>query len=417
MKIWLISLFDPTPIDGSAAGRIKGLAEECVEEGHEVTQFTSTFRHRSKQHRFDESTSLNISPNYTVEYIRSIGYRHNMLPKRFFAHSDFAEKLEKKLDSMEKPDIILFTLPPLSVGKMLSDWARRNRVPLVADIIDPWPDSFIKDIPKSIKGAARIVIQPFFIKLRKSLESVNAISGISREYVNWAISSSGAEKNITSHVFYPAVDFSETQRLLSKHPPRLYTGDGPINIIYAGSLASSYDLPCILKAAEICNTQLPGKTIFKIAGTGPQEKLIRDYDHLPNLKYLGWLDKEELFFHYSQSDLGLIQHKNSLTQTVTYKLFSYLGAGIPVLNSLQSEMVQIIEDNKVGLNNKEGDVKKLLENIIFFIERPKQLTKYKQNALSLTQRKGDTKIVYNRMAAFLSDISEKYSVGKTSSNF
>ncbi len=35
-------------------------------------------------------------------------------------------------------------------------------------------------------------------------------------------------------------------------------------------------------------------------------------------------------------DLGLIQHTNNLTQTITYKFFNYMSAGPPLLNSLET---------------------------------------------------------------------------------
>jgi glycosyltransferase involved in cell wall biosynthesis len=97
---------------------------------------------------------------------------------------------------------------------------------------------------------------------------------------------------------------------------------------------------------------------------------------------------------------------NSLTQTVTYKLFSYLGAGLPVLNSLQSEMVNIVIDYEVGLNNKEGDYQTLAANIEFFLQNPDKLATYKANALQLTALKGDTKIVYDNLVDYLERIAQ-----------
>jgi glycosyltransferase involved in cell wall biosynthesis len=98
---------------------------------------------------------------------------------------------------------------------------------------------------------------------------------------------------------------------------------------------------------------------------------------------------------------------NSLTQTVTYKLFNYLSAGLPVLNSLQSEMVDIIRDNEVGLSNREGDVGKLVENIERFLQDEALLKQYKENALALTAREGDAPVVYERLVQFLEAVAEQ----------
>ena len=99
-------------------------------------------------------------------------------------------------------------------------------------------------------------------------------------------------------------------------------------MLYAGSLASSYDIPTILKAAEILEIKYPQKTEFVITGNGSQKYLIQEAEkRLKNVRYLGWVSKEELMKQYFLADLGLMQHKNSFTQTVTSKFFRYLGAG------------------------------------------------------------------------------------------
>jgi glycosyltransferase involved in cell wall biosynthesis len=108
---------------------------------------------------------------------------------------------------------------------------------------------------------------------------------------------------------------------------------------------------------------------------------------------------------YYLSDVGLIQHKNNLTQTVTYKLFSYLSAGLPILNSLQSEMADIIRENRVGFNNDNGDVAGLVQNIERFLADRDLLNTYKENALNLTRKKGDSTAVYDRMLKLFGEVA------------
>lgn len=88
----------------------------------------------------------------------------------------------------------------------------------------------------------------------------------------------------------------------------------------------------IVEAARHMDKFHLGQTQFIIKGNGPKKTLIQEAEReVSNLKYLGWLFTEDLFKQYYLADLGLIQHKNSLTQTGTYKLFNYLSAGMPVL--------------------------------------------------------------------------------------
>lgn len=405
MQICLISLFDPTPVDKAAVGRFIGIAEAAVKRGHSVQHFTSTFRHTSKKHRFPESKTLSFGENYQVHFVHSAGYQKNMSPRRFWAHADFAGKLIPKLEASPRPDVIFVSMPPLSVADRVTNWAAARGIPVILDVIDPWPDSFIKDVPMQLKGAARWAILPFARKLKRALRNCAGLSAISREYIKWALSYAD-NKDLRTAYFYPAVDFAgireELDQLRRSNVP---TGD-KLRLIYAGSLASSYDIGCILEAARRLHQQYPGRTEFVIAGTGPQEAEIEKFRDLPNLAYLGWLQREELIRQYYLSDLGFIQHKNSLTQTVTYKLFSYLSAGLPVLNSLQSEMVEIIEEHEVGLNNKEGDVAQLVRNIEVFLRDSAKLEQYKKNALRLTAEQGDVVVVYDRLVSYLEEIAD-----------
>jgi len=409
MNIWTVSLFDPTPYDRVGDYRFIQIANMALKKSHSVVHFTSTFRHTSKKQRFSESTTLDEGAGYTVEYIRSKGYKKNISIERFSAHTDFAERLIKSFEGRQKPDVIFVSMPPLSSAERVVVWGKTNDVPVITDIIDPWPDSFIKDIPSFLKPAARLVIRPFYRTLRNILENSTAVTSISNGYLEWA------QKNCKSiqrmACFYPALDLETIQKSIQKYQKEEQANKDVLRVIYVGSLGSSYDLPTIVEAAKVMHEKHPGRTEFVVAGSGPQKALVEEYaDKLRNLSYLGWISDEELMRQYALSDVGLIQHKNNLTQTITYKLFSYLSAGLPILNSLQSEMAVIIRDNEVGFNNNNGDVDGLVQNIERFMEDRELLSRYKDNALALTREKGDSTAVYGKMLELFADVVGRRSI-------
>ena len=406
MNIWTISLFDPTPYDKVGDHRFIQIAQAAIRKGHRVTHFTSTFRHTSKKQRFSESTVLEEGPGYNVEYIRSKGYSKNITLKRASAHADFAEKLTDALEGREKPDVIFISMPPLSSAERVVKWGKNNNVPVITDIIDPWPDSFVKDVPSFLKPIARQFIRPFYTKLRFILEHSSVVTSISNGYLKWAGQQSGKIKR--TECFYPALDLESIQESIRKFRAEEQRNEKALRVIYVGSLGSSYDLSAIVEAAEVMQNKHPGRTEFVVAGSGPQKDMVEEAaEKLENLSYLGWISDEELMRQYALSDVGLIQHKNNLTQTVTYKLFSYLSAGLPILNSLQSEMAEIISTNEVGFNNDNGDVAGLVQNIERFMEDRKLLRRYKENALALTREKGDSKAVYGKMLELFAEIAVK----------
>lgn len=408
MNIYTISLFDPTPLDDPIYPRFMGIAKAANELGHDVTHFTSTFRHIKKEHRFEKSSIHKINENYSIVFTRSMGYSKNISAKRFLAHRDYAKKLVKELDGFSKPDIIFMSMPPLATISKVTEWASRNNVPIVIDVIDPWPDSFIKDVPRYLKKAAKLVFYSYYRMLKNAFSRASAISAISNDYLTWASNFHSPDKKTNS--FFLAIDFEDIQnRIQHFRKAKTNNPSGKLSLIYAGSLASSYDIPSIVEAAKILEQKYPGKTEFIITGKGPQEKIIREgQKSTSNIHYLGWVSRDELFKQYAHADLGLIQHKNSLTQTVTYKFFNYMSAGLPLLNSLQSEMATMIDDYNLGFNNPEQDVAKLVHNIEQYLHKPELLKKHQNNVLSFTAEHGDGKVVYNKLVHFLEEVAENH---------
>ncbi|MGD8779535.1 MAG: glycosyltransferase family 4 protein [Ignavibacteria bacterium] len=405
MHIWLISLFDPTPIDQPIFPRFVSIANEAVQRGYKVTHFTSTFRHNTKEHRFQSSILYKVNESYNVFYIKSMSYKGNRSIKRFVAHTDFANKLINELEKLKKPDVVFISMPPITTINKVSSWCKHNSITVIIDIIDPWPDSFIKDVPENYRKYARFFLRSSYNKLIKSFGNSSAITAISKGYLNWASNFYNKKKKVD--YFYLGVDITEIQKFFqSFEGQNIKKDEDVLRLIYAGSLASSYDIPTILKTAQILDSRYPNKTEFVITGNGPQKNIIQKAENeLGNVKYLGWVTREELMKQYYLSDLGLIQHKNSFTQTVTYKFFNYLGAGLPILNSLQSEMVEIIEKEEIGFNNKEGDVITLTKNIETFLKNKKVLGEYKNNALNYSRQEGDINTVYRRLVDFLESVA------------
>ena len=406
MNIWLVSLFDPTPLDEPIYPRFVEIAKAANLKGHDVHHFTSTFRHTTKSQRFEETKSHAISEAYTVHFVKSMGYQNNFSPKRFYAHYDFAKNLIKKFKQFSNlPDVIFISMPPLSTIKIVTKWAEFQKIAVVIDVIDPWPDSFIKDVPASLKPLSRVLVSPFTKLLRKAFDKATAITAISNGYLKWA-SNYHSNKKLTSP-FFLAINLDEVQASIQNIAKgRSHTGK--FRFIYAGSMASSYDIPCILNAAELLDKNHPGITEFVFTGKGPQVKLVHEYEQrLNNVKYLGWLSKEQLLEEYGKADFGLIQHKNSLTQTITYKFFNYMSAGLVLLNSLQTEMAEMIVEYKLGKNNLEMDHEGLYYNIVSYLNNPEHLENQRRNVIEFTRKYGHVNNVYGSLVDFLINVSSK----------
>lgn len=405
MNIWLISAFEPTPYDKSFSARFISIAEECRKRGHHVTFFSTTFKHSTKEQRFDETTTIEIDEQYDLIFVKSDSYKNNLSLKRMRAHSRLSNEFIAEMNKRkEKPDAIFMAYPPISTADKVSEWANERRVPFIVDLIDPWPDSFRKMMPWMPEKGQDLILKPFIKKTKKIFDRAAAITGIAKQRLTWAQSYHPTCDEY--HYYYPCADLKGVQEKLTEIGKTTVKSE-KLQIIYAGSFSSSYDIPTILNAASILNENYSDKIEFVLAGAGPQEDLVNEYiKNHSNLRYVGRLSKEDLMKEYYRSDLGLIQHFPGATQTVTYKLFDLMSCGLPILNSLESELNDIVIENEVGFFNKSGDYDQLAENILHCFNNPSELKKMQERAIDVTSKLGDTANVYSSTVKLMEKVVE-----------
>jgi hypothetical protein len=401
-KIWILSLYEPTLVDNTRPMRYMSIADALNKNGVEVTYFSSTFRHANKHVRFEAQTEMFDEQGVKTVFIQSPGYTKNLSRARIKAHKVYTENLMKYFrESESKPDLILSAFPPIDTPLEVSIWAKEKGIPFVFDIIDPWPDVILRVLPDKLKTFGLFFIGNYNKKVKRLIQNANGIVAISNQYIDWVKTKQAGTYKTAA--FYPTVPFKEVQQKLSRIERK---DSDKLRIIYAGNLGIAYDIPCILKAAEKLESDHPGKTHFAIAGVGDHEGLVKEYaSRLGNIVYLGRIGYDDLLVQYANTDLGLAQYSKGATQSVTYKFFDYLSAGIPILNSLKSEMWELIDEKSIGANNLQGDYDTLAKNITSFHVDKNKFELYRSNALNFTAEKGDNEVVYKAFAEFLLDFT------------
>ena len=398
MNIWIVSLFEPTPLDKTRPMRFMSVANAAIQHGYKLTHFACTFRHSTKVQRFKGNHVEKINPKHEIHYVYGPVYKKNISYSRLKSHQVFTKNLMNHIKTLERPDVVLIAFPPISTAFKLGNWCKLNQIPYVIDIIDPWPDVFERFIPKAFKGVSKIALKPYRKKVKQIMEKASGVSSISKAYTEWALSV-GFEKSKPREFFYPSVPIDEIHQKLNKIEA---SPSGKLTLIYAGNFGVAYDIPIILEVAKQFDKDFPGQTEFVFCGAGHyQEQIAKQSEQTNNLTFLGRLGYDDLMKAYKNADLGLAQYAKGATQTVTYKLFDYLAAGLPVLNSLPTEMAEIIEEYEVGANNLPDEPQKLFENIKLYFENKDLLEDHKKRAIETTKAIGDNKTVYTKFINFL----------------
>ena len=91
MHIWLVSIFEQTPVDKVFSTRFLSIANKALSRGHSITFFASTFKHNTKNQRFEDTHVEKISEGYDMVFIKSQSYEKNISVKRLKSHYSFAK--------------------------------------------------------------------------------------------------------------------------------------------------------------------------------------------------------------------------------------------------------------------------------------------------------------------------------------
>lgn len=405
MHIWLITTFEPIPSDRTRPMRYMGLADQLIARGHQVTVLTTTFSHYAKAHRFKEDTTYEVVPGYQVVTLRSWGYRKNTSIPRFLAHRHFAQRLRRYLLSLPEPDAIIVALPPLITASTVLEYGASRNVPVVVDVIDPWPNVFVALAPPIVRPVARLFLGSLRRQASKIMQKASGLSAISNTYLQWGAKLANRPDQ-PKQAFYPAVDLSSIDPSMLKAKLRHLPNESDrIRFVYAGALSKAYDVETIIGCARILAAEGFDRAEFIIAGSGPKSQSLKQMaEGLSNVKLLGWLGAEDLARLYSECHVGIACYGRNATQSVTYKLFDYLAAGLPILSSLPGEMSDLITNEQVGRIYPAESADALATVVKELADQPMLIGEMSVRARRFAEKAGDAKKVYGQMVEFLSEV-------------
>jgi len=396
VRVWLVTAAEPIPSDGVRPMRFMGLARALAARGHEVTLWTQTFFHHTKRHRFPADTEYEAE-GYRVVALRAFGYRRNVSLRRYASHWRFAQRLAAEMPARPAPDVVVASLPPLDTVAAAADYCGRRAIPFVVDVIDPWPDVFVDLFPPAVRPVGRVLSAPLARRARRIFGLATVVTALSAEYVGWA-QRLAAPRELPGSVFYPAADIVAFDLLAGAPPDR--SESRPLRVVYAGALGRAYDLDCVIDCARLLQDDRAAH--FLIAGDGPErERLEHRAEGLENVEFLGWLDARPLARLLASGGVSIACYRPGATQTVTYKLFEYLAARLPVVCSLNGEMGEMIRSEGVGRSYRAGDAVDLARVLRELAADRDELGRIASRARRFAEARGDARSVYRDMARLL----------------
>lgn len=303
------------------------------EKKYNVRLITADFNHHTKKRVLNKKEY--------IEYIPVLKYSKNISIFRIFSHIQFAFKVKKKLKE-DEIDLLYIACPPNILGYFFS----KSKYKRILDITDLWPEAF--PIPLKLKN---ILKYPFLLwkKLRDiSIKNSDFILTHTWQFYK-ILKLNNLKKSSVIYLKKEKSNFIDINYENKK-----------IKILYLGNISSIYDFESLIFLSKNLGAKL------EIVGDGPyREKLIRKLESEKiNYKYYGVIfDEKKKLEIIKECHFGYNGYKTTTEVSMSYKSIDYFSYGLPIINSANGDTWNLVEENKLGYNFQNKNIKEIVEKI------------------------------------------------------
>lgn len=348
MKVAIVNCFD------TYEERVNLLYKYFSDKGHEVRVIESDFRHFKKEKRECKRKDF--------IFIDTKPYYKNMSIDRIKSHYIFARDAFKLVEEI-KPDILYVLLPPNFLAKFAAEYKNKNKdVKLYFDIIDLWPETMPMGDMK--------LFPPFIYWRNLRDKNLNNANFIITECNLYKKVMSNALKGCNVETIY-------LSRLESKIETNTEINTDEVNLCYLGSINNIIDIEKIKKIINSINKIKP--TTLHIIGDGEKRQILIDEVKSTGAKveYYGKVydisKKQEIF---DKCHFGLNIMKDSVCVGLTMKSIDYFQHGLPIINNIQEDTVDLVNKYKIGINITNNNIEEIASRISSYkIESIKKMKK------------------------------------------
>jgi colanic acid biosynthesis glycosyl transferase WcaI len=382
MKVLLITqVFYPDTV--SVSQHLTDLAKKLVEDGHEVTVYTSCYPYEEKTLRYIKSEYFQ---GIKIERLRqsSFGKRSTLTRLLDFFTFYFSISIRLLFVKRKKFDVIIgTTVPPLLslVGVIVS---RLKGIKFHYWVMDLQPElSISSGLIKKDSLSAR-----FFTKLGNYIiRNSAAVISLDRFMTRYLYSRGAKIDSVKTIAVWPVMDETFKGSRMS-NPFRIENSFGDkVVIMYSGNHAFVHQLDTLLEAALILNEN--SRFLFVFVGGGVRKKDVTEFKikhKLENIVQLPFQPRENIHNSLGSSDIQVVILGNGqVGYTHPNKVYGamYIGKPILYIGPMESHVADLLNDLEGNISVQHGQSKILADKIeLFFSKNWDEINRIGENNLT-----------------------------------
>ncbi|MBO7149887.1 MAG: glycosyltransferase family 4 protein [Clostridia bacterium] len=372
-----------------ASSRYRSFANVLC-QNYDLEVVTSTFCHLTKKQRDLESLSIDKLPyKMTLQYEK--GYKKNISLKRISSYNQFGKNVEKYLFNRKKPDLIIVSVPSLGVADRVTKYANKNKIPVIVDIQDLWPEAF--KMALSIPVISDILFYSMKRQADRIYSRADKIMAVSDTYVARGLKCNNKDKTgLSIYIGSDSKLIVEKMKNIEVLKP-----ENEFWIGYVGALGHSYDIESVIRAIKILQKQNIKNIKFIVMGEGVLrthfEQVAKDCGI--NAEFTGLLEYGKMMATLSKCDVAVNPIVGKSVSSIINKVSDYAMSGMAVINTQNSpEYRELIDEYQAGINVENGNVEAVARAIMQLYQDRKLLSQMQSNSKRLGEEKFDRNKTY-----------------------
>lgn len=415
MRVWLIQIGEPLPVDGPQVRLMRTgiLAETLVAQGHQVVWWSSAFSHHAKSYRVRGEGVVHLHPRWTLRLLPGCGYARNVSLARLRHHGQVARAFAESAPGEAPPDVIVSCLPVPGLCTAAADYAEARGVPLLVDLRDRWPDVFLDLLPRVFRWAGRLGLAGLFRRTAEACCRATGLIGVTGSFLQWGLNYARREQGPWDAVLpigykrraYAPAAVEEAREFWRR--AGVVPDENVLRACFFGTLGRQFALETVIGAARIL--QREGRPVqFVLCGSGDflgrYRSEARDLD---NVLFPGRIDGPQIGVLMEYSHVGLAPYRNTANFSghVPNKPAEYLSADLPVVSTLSGELAELLAAYGCGWTYGERNAAELAGILRRAADGPRERQAMSAGARRLFDERFDGDEIYPAYAAHLERVA------------